>query len=255
MENEKKGVLPMSHDTTLSKNQYLKTADERVQMSGVPYASAIGSIMYAMICTRPDVSYALSVISRYQSDPGLAHWAAVKNILKYLRRTKVMLLAYGGDEELVVNGYTDASFMIDIDDYKSQSGYVFTLNGGAVVSKSFKQNTIADSTTEAEYIVALEASMEAVWIKKFLEEVCVVPSAMNPMALYCDNSGAIAQAREPRSHMKTSKYHIIRQHVEKGFVKVLKVHTDFNVSDLMTKALPRAKHEQHRVAIGVKETM
>jgi ATP-binding cassette subfamily B (MDR/TAP) protein 1 len=73
-------------------------------MSGVPYASAIGSIMYAMICTRPDVSYALSVSSRYQSDPGVAHWTAVKNNLKYLRRTKDMLLVYGGDEELVVNG-------------------------------------------------------------------------------------------------------------------------------------------------------
>ena len=88
-------------------------------MSGVSYASAIGSIMYAMICTRPDVSFALSVSSRYQIDPGLAHLAVVKNILKYLRRTKDMLLVYGGDEELIVNGYTDASFMIDIDDYKS----------------------------------------------------------------------------------------------------------------------------------------
>ena len=92
----------------------------------------------------------------------MAHCAAVKNILKYLRGTKDMLLVYGGDEELVVNGYTDASFMTDIDDYKSQSSYVFTLNGGAVVWKSFKQNTVADSTTEAEYIAASEASKEAV---------------------------------------------------------------------------------------------
>ena len=149
--------------------------------------------------------------------------------------------------------------MTDIDDYKSQSGYVFTLNGGAVVWRSFKQNTLADSTTEVEYIVASEASKEAVWIKKFLEEVGVVPSAMNPMALYCDNSGAIAQAKEPRSHMKTKhiecKYHIIWQYVEKGLVKVLKVHTDLNVPDPMTKALPRAKHDQHRIAIGVRETM
>jgi hypothetical protein len=156
MENAKKDFLPMSHGVTLSKNQCPKTVDERVQMSGVPYASAIGSIMYAMICTRPDVSFALSVSSRYQSDPGLAHWTAVKNILKYLRRKKDMLLVYGGDEELVVNGYTDASFMTDIDDYKSQSGHVFTLNGGAVVWNSFKQNTVADSMTEAEYIAASE---------------------------------------------------------------------------------------------------
>ena len=187
----------------LARINVLKTVDERVQMSNVPYASAVGSIMYAMLCTRPDVSYALSVCSRYQSDPGLAHWAAVKNILKYLRRTKDMLLVYGGDEELVVSGYTDASFMTDTDDFKSQSGYVFTLNGGAVVWKSFKQNTVADSTTEAEYIAASEASKEAVWIKKFLEELGVVPSALNPMELYCDNSGAVAQAKEPRSHQKS----------------------------------------------------
>jgi hypothetical protein len=94
MENAKKGFLPMSHGVTLSRNQCPKIVDERVQMSGVPYASAVGSIMYAMICTRPDVSYALSVSSRYQSDPGVAHWTVVKNILKYLRRTKDMLLVY-----------------------------------------------------------------------------------------------------------------------------------------------------------------
>jgi hypothetical protein len=115
-------------------------------------------------------------------------------------------------------------------------------NGGVVVWKSFKQNTAVDSTTEAGYIAASEASKEAVWIKKFLEEVGVVPSAMNPMSLYCDNSGVITQATEPRSHMKTRhikhKYHIIQQYAEKGFVKVLKVHTDLNVSDQMMKALP-----------------
>jgi len=76
----------------------------------VSYASAVGSIMYAMLCTRPDVSYALSVTSRYQSNLGEGHWVAVKNILKYLRRTKELFLVYGGVEELVVSGYTDASF-------------------------------------------------------------------------------------------------------------------------------------------------
>ena len=94
-----------------------------------------------MICTRPDVSYALSVTSRYQSDPGKDHWTAVRTILKYLRRTKDMFLVYGGDKELVVKGYTDASFVTDPDDSKSQSGYVFILNGGAVSWKSSKQDT------------------------------------------------------------------------------------------------------------------
>ena len=92
-------------------------------MSRIPYASAIGSIMYVMLCTRPDVSYALSVTSRYQSDPGEGHWIAVKNILKYLRRTKDAFLVYGGEEELVVNGYTDTSFQTDKDNFISQSGF------------------------------------------------------------------------------------------------------------------------------------
>ena len=94
-------------------------------MSTIPYASAIGSIMYAMLCTRPDVSFALSVTSRYQSDFGEAHWTIVKSILKYLRRTKDMfLILFGGEDELLVKGYTDASFQTDKDDSKSQSGFV-----------------------------------------------------------------------------------------------------------------------------------
>jgi ATP-binding cassette subfamily B (MDR/TAP) protein 1 len=101
-------------------------------MSKVPYASAVGSIMYTMICTRPNISYALSIASRYQADLGESHWTLVKNILKYLRRTKDVFLIYGGEEELIVNGYTNASFQTNTDDSQSQSGFVFTINGGAV---------------------------------------------------------------------------------------------------------------------------
>ena len=130
------------------------TQDERDRMNMVPYASAIGSIMYAMICTCPDISYALSVTSRYQVDPSESHWIAVKNILQYLRRTKDMFLVYGGEEELIVTGYTDAGFQTDKDDSRSQSGFVFCLNRGEVCQKSSKQSTVADSTTKAEYMAA-----------------------------------------------------------------------------------------------------
>uniref|UniRef100_M8D709 Putative disease resistance protein RGA3 n=1 Tax=Aegilops tauschii TaxID=37682 RepID=M8D709_AEGTA len=103
----------------------------REKMEVIPYASAIGSIMYAMLCIRPDVCLAISLAGRYQCNPGVDHWTAVKNILKYLKRTKDMFLVYGGDKELVVNGYVDASFDTDPDDSKSQAGYVFILNGRA----------------------------------------------------------------------------------------------------------------------------
>ena len=94
-------------------------------MKVIPYASTIGSIMYAMLCTRPNVCLAIRLAGRYQSNPGVDHWTAVKNILKYLKRTKDIFLVYGGDKELVVNGYVDASFDTDPDDSKSQIGYVF----------------------------------------------------------------------------------------------------------------------------------
>ena len=121
MHNSKKGHLPMRHGIKLSKNQCAKTPEELRRMNGIPYASAIGSIMYAMICTRPDVSFALSCTSRHQANPGEEHWTAVKTILKYLRRTKDAILLYGGnnDAELVVKGYVDASFQTDPDDFRS----------------------------------------------------------------------------------------------------------------------------------------
>ena len=137
MDQSKMGLLPVSHDVTLSKDMYPKTQDERDNMSRILFASEIGSIMYAMICTWPDVSNALSMCSRYQADPGEGHWMAVKNILKYLRRTKDAFLIYG-DGELEVTGYTDASFQTDKDNCKSQSGYIFCLNNGAVSWKSSK---------------------------------------------------------------------------------------------------------------------
>ena len=203
MENSKKGVVPMTKGTVLSKSQSPATDIDSKRMQAIPYASAVGSIMYAMLCTRPDVSYALSMTSRFQQSPGIAHWTAVKNILRYLNRTKDMFLVFGGvEEELTVKCYTDASFQTDRDDSRSQSGFVFTLNGGAIYWKSSKQSVVADSTTESEYIAASDAAKEAAWMKKFITDLDVVPSIRKPIEVFCDNTGAIAQAKEPRSHHK-----------------------------------------------------
>ena len=168
MRDSKRGFLPMSHRIKLNKSQCPTMKDKRDRMDKIPYASAIGSIMYAMLCTLPDVSYALSMTSRFQSDPGECHWIAVKNILKYLRRTKDIFLIYGGQEgELVISGYTNDGFQSDLNGFRSQSGFMFCLNGGAVSWRSSKKDNVVDSTTEAEYIAALDSAKEAVWIKKF----------------------------------------------------------------------------------------
>ncbi|XP_074305403.1 secreted RxLR effector protein 161-like [Silene latifolia] len=130
MENSKRGFIPMGRGITLSKSQSPTEPEDLERMKLIPYASVVGSIMYAMISTRPDVSYALSMTSRYQANPGESNWVAVKNILK--------------------------------DELKSQVGFIFMINGGAVSLRSFKEPVVADSTTEAEYIAASEAAKEAV---------------------------------------------------------------------------------------------
>ena len=114
----------------------------------------------------------------------------------------------------------------------------------AVSWKSSKQDTVANSTTEAEYLVAGEATKEGVWMRAFIIELGVVPSALGPMEIKCDNNGAIAQAKDPRSHQKNKhvsrKYHLIRQFVGEGEIRLCKVHTDMNVSDPLTKTLSLA---------------
>ena len=255
MEDSKRGLIPMSHGIQLSKKQAPKTPEERDRMSKIPYASAIGSIMYGMICTRPDVAHALSVTSRYQSNPGEEHWKAVKNILKYLRRTKDVFLVYGGSE-LKLEGYTDSSFQTDQDDSKSVSGYVFTLNGGAVSWKSSKQQTVADSVTEAEYIAASEAAKEAIWMKKFITELGVVPSIKEAVSLFCDNTGAVAQAKEPRSHQKSKhvlrRFHLIREIIERGDVTLERVDSQNNIADPFTKALAQQQFDRHLEKMGIR---
>ena len=255
MWDSKRGFIPFRHGIHLSKSMSPKTYDEREQMNKIPYASAIGSLIYAMLCTRPDIAHAVSVTSRYQSNPGEEHWTAVKNIFKYLRRTKDLFLTYG-EGELKIEGFTDLDFQSDVDDRKSTSGFLFTINGGAVSWKSSKQATTAYSTTEAEYIAASDAAKEAVWIRKFIQQLGVVPTIALPISLYCDNNGAIAQAKEPRSHQKSKhierRYHIIREIIGRSDITIQKIASADNIADPLTKALTQQQLDCHLEKMGMR---
>ncbi|GJW07825.1 putative RNA-directed DNA polymerase [Tanacetum coccineum] len=258
MDNSKRGHIPMQERLDLNKSQGAQTPKEVNRMKNVPYASAVGSIMYAVRCTRPDVAFAQNMTSQFQQNPGELHWTAVKNILKYLRNTKDMFLVYGGNPstELRVECYCDAGFETDRDDTKSQTGYVFVLNGGAVDWKSSKQSTTAMSATEFEYIAASEAVMEAVWIRKFILGLGIVPTINEPLNMYCDNSVAVHYANEPgvqrgaRHYQR--RYHYVRECVELGEIRILKVHTDNNLADPFTKALSNRKLTQHARSMGLR---
>ena len=122
---------------------------------------------------------------------GLKHWQTVKHILKYLRRTRDYMLVYHS-KDLIPIGYTDLDFQSDLDFRKSTSGSVFTLGGGVISWRSVKQSQIADSTMEAEYVVACEAVKEVVWLKKFLSNLGVMGMEQVPITLFCNNSRVVA---------------------------------------------------------------
>nr|GEY90964.1 hypothetical protein [Tanacetum cinerariifolium] len=173
------------------------------------------------------------------------------------RNTKDMFLVYEGDlkRELGVSCYTDAGYPIDADDLKSQTRYVFILNGGDVDWKSAKQIIFATSSAEAEYIAAFDASKEAMWVRKFIFELGVVHTIEEPISMYCDNTGAIAIANESgitkgARHFH-AKVHYICKVIEYGDVKLEKVHKDDNLADPFTKALAFPKHSEHTRNIGI----
>ncbi|GKB35005.1 retrotransposon protein, putative, ty1-copia subclass [Tanacetum coccineum] len=259
MENSKKENLPLHYGIKISNDICPKNNEELDRMSRVPYASVVGSIMYAMTCTRPDVSFALSMVSRHQHNPGEGHWTIVKNILKYLRNTKDMFLVYGGEEELRVPGYCDASWQTDKDDSRSQLGWVFLLNGGVVTWKSLKQDTVADFTCESEYIAACEASKEAMWMKNFIGDLGVVPIVQDPIEIFCDNESAVALTKEPKDQRKSKhierKYHFVRSKVEEGHVIVKHIRSEDNPADPFTKALAKYEDDEHARSIGLKDNI
>ncbi|GJR70395.1 hypothetical protein Tco_0016460 [Tanacetum coccineum] len=156
---------------------------------------------------------------------------------------------------IMVSCYTDAGYLTDADDLKSQTGYVFVLNGGAVDWKSAKQSIFATSSAEAEYIVASDASKEAVWVRKFISRLGIVPIIEEPINMYCDNTGAIAIANESgitkgARHFR-AKVHYLHEVIEFGDIELEKVYTYDNLADMFTKALAFPKHSEHTKNIGM----
>jgi hypothetical protein len=251
MDGGKASSVPLQSYVKLSKQDCPVSEEEKAEMEKIPYASAVGSLMYAMIATRPDIAFAVGVVSRYMSNPGKKHWQAVKGVLRYLKATRNMRICYGS-QELSVKGYTDSDYAGDLDNRRSTSGYVFTMAGGAVSWRSRLQTCVTQSTTEAEYVAASEACKEAIWLGRLVTDLGVKEDA--PM-LHCDSQSAIQLARNPVYHSKTKhvdvKYHFIREMLEDKQIQLVKVHTTENPADLLTKGLPPESFAHCRKLLGV----
>jgi hypothetical protein len=128
-------------------------------MDGISYASAVGSLMYAQTCTRPDINFAVGMLGRYQSNPEMEHWKAAKKVMRYLQGIKDFMLTFRRSDSLEVTGYSDSDFAGCINSRKSTFGYLFMLAGGAISWKSAKQTIIASSTMEAEFVACFETTV------------------------------------------------------------------------------------------------
>lgn len=174
---------PLPINYKLSSGMNPSNEAEKMEMSRVPYALAVGSLMYAMICTRPDIAQAVGAVSRFMADPGKEHWNVVKRILRYIKGTSDVALCFGG-LEFGVRGYVDSDYAGDLDKRKSTTCYVFTIAGGAVSWLSKLETVVALSTIEAEYMAATQACKEATWIQRLLEDLGY---KQPKIIVYCDN--------------------------------------------------------------------
>ena len=143
-------AVPIQKGDKLSKSQCPQDEKERAEMEKVPYASAVGSLMYAQVYTRPDIAFAVNALGTYLSNPGLNHWKVVKKVMRYLQGTKDYMLTYKRSDQLEVTVYSDSDFVGCPDDRKSTSGFIFMMAEGAISWKSVKQTLTTTSTMEAE---------------------------------------------------------------------------------------------------------
>lgn len=264
LRNRKAGTLKLSQEVYLKKvlstfnmsdckevstplgTQFrLKSLDEKETlieapfMANVPYASAVGSLMYAMVGSRPDIAHAVGVVSRFMGNPSRAHWEAVKWILRYIHGTTSFGLWFKKGQEFIAQGFSDADYGNDLDRRRSVTGYLFQVGTNTISWRSGLQPIVALSSTESEYMALNEAAKEALWIKGLCEDLDYKHGAVK---INCDSQSAIFLAKNGGYHERTkhihTKYNFIRAVIADGSVSVVKIHTTLNLADILTKPVP-----------------
>ena len=257
MQNCKSTRAPIVKGDKFSKAQCPQNDDEREEMRTIPYSSVVGSLMYAQVCTRPDIAFVVGLLGRYLSNPGSQHWKAAKKVLRYLQGTKDLMLTYQRTSLLDVVGFCDADFAGCIDDKKSTTGYIFMMAGGAVSWKSVKQTLTASSTIEAEYVACYEACCHAMWMRNFVSALGVVDSISKPLKLFCDNSAAIAFSKNTRSISRSKhidvKFYFVKEKVAESLIDIEYMSTKGMLADPLTKGLPMLAFQEHVSQMGLLE--
>lgn len=239
---------PLDPGTHLTKDKVWEESDGEKP----PYRELVGCLLYLSISTRPDLSHAACILSQFNDCFGKIHWNAAKRVLRYLKGTMKSGILYEYDNNELA-GYVDADWGSSIHDRRSCTGYVFLLSGGAIVWDSRKQRTVALSTTEAEYMAMADAAKEIVHLRRFLLEL--ETSEAKSIKLYVDNMSAQKLAVNPVHHSRTKhidvRHHFIREVVKSGQVELEHVESGKMLADVLTKFLPKPRHEQCILSMGL----
>lgn len=219
------------------------------------FKSMVGGLRY-LVHTRPDISYAVGVVSRYMERPTVMHLNAAKRILRYVKGTLEYGLVYTAESgNSILTGYSDSDLAGHIDDRKSTGGMVFYLNESLITWVSQKQKCVALSSCEAEFMAATAAACQAIWLRNVLCQITA--EYVGPVILFIDNKSAIDLARNPVFHGRSKhidvRYHFIRECVERGEIVLKQICSDSQRADVLTKALTTIKFERMRKLLGVKD--
>ena len=228
---------PMSTSTKLEP----ASEDNMLDKESYKYSELVGSLLYLSVCTRPDTSQAVGVLSRYMANPSTEHWIAAKGVLRYIAGTLQTGILYGGGNS-AMEGYCDSDYASDISSRRSTTGFVYILDGGAVSWNSKLQKTVAASTSEAEYMASSHAVKEALWLKMLLKDLGITTGAMK---IKCDSQGALNLLKNPIASVRSKHidvmHHFARERVARKEVSFEYYSTEFMVADCLTKPLPTSK--------------
>jgi hypothetical protein len=208
------------------------------------YHSIVGCLSYLVNMTRPDLAFSYSQLSKFVQYPGMAHLEAAERVLQYVRGTYDQGISFydlGPDKRNILGGWVDSDFASDIDSRKSMTGYLMSLNGGPISWKSSRQGGVTLSSSEAEFVAASQAGQEVVYLRALLRGFGYTQKG--PTEIWEDNASCIMMSENPtnrdRSRHVDVKVHFLRDLVRDGHVKLLKYAEPQNVSDALTKSLPR----------------
>ena len=222
-------------------------------MSGVPYAEAIGCVLWPVMITRPDCALVIGILSQFIQNPGNAHWEALTRVMVYLGSMKDLWLTFGGRSQKLVEGFCDSDDANQRDRH-SIAGFAYHFGQGAISWSSKKQQVIALSTVEAKYIAQAHAAKEALWLHSFVSEIR--NEQARAITINSDNQGAIALTKDNKFHSRTKhidvRYHFICEAVEDGKVSVVYIPTDENPVDIFTKPLAKTKFRRFVELLGLR---